>query len=128
MQESASNHDLTLLQQVMNAVGGLLLPYFYSQHFMAKRLSCRACSAQPAMCCQDNIQDARLGVNEDDTGEDNGSKKSELDNMHWVKLRDEIYEAWLIKRNLCVRVPWLARQGVHSLRLTYFIRTPKNSR
>ena len=57
-----------------------------------------------------------------------GSKKSKLDNMLWEKLRDEIYEAWWIKHNLCVRAPWLARQGVHSMKLTYFIRTPKNSR
>jgi hypothetical protein len=46
---------------------------------MAKRLSWRACSAQPAMCWQDNIQEARLGVNEVDTGEEGMEARRRVD-------------------------------------------------
>ena len=54
--------------------------------------------------------------------------KEEWTGQYALGKADEIYEAWLINRNLCVRAPWLARQGVHSMRLRCFIRTPKNSR
>jgi hypothetical protein len=53
MYKSAFNHDLTLLQQVMNDVGELLqknlIPYIQARMGMSTRLSWRAYSAQPSI-------------------------------------------------------------------------------
>jgi hypothetical protein len=129
MRESAFNHNLTLLQQVVNAVWGLLYtnvnPYtqgwiicsniVLQLYLMSKCLSWCACPAQPAISCHDRIHDARLGVNEVDRGE-GWTLKEECTEYHELnKRRDEVHESWLIKCELCVRAPRCAWQGVTSM-------------
>ncbi len=90
MYESAFNHDLTLLQQVMNDVRELLqknlIPYIQARKVMSTRLNWRAYSPQPSIFAVMTVymkQDwvwLRLTLEKD-----GGSNKSGLDNMRWKR-------------------------------------------
>ena len=119
------------MQQVMNAVWSLLYKNVntYTQGWMIFRniirhnTLCRHVLAgaqaphnKPcaAMTCSGSMKWV--------DGDEGWTLKEEWTVYHELnKHSDEIYESWLIKRELCVRAPRLARQGAHSM----FITTPK---